>query len=458
MAWSGTTFSLLYNWVSRRDAGLPTKIIDADTMLAQDQDFADGLEACIKHNGDIAASANLPMGGFLHTNVGAATARTNYARVAEVQDCTPLKAASTGGSIDAMTGTLTPAITAYAANMIVTIVAPGSGANTSTTPTINLNSLGAKTLKKHQAAITAGDYSAGDLLMLVYDGTYFDLINPKNTPASVTLDLNTLTTDSTGGATGDFLTFVDVSGANSSDKVTVQDLFTNVFANFTADATGGATGDKLLFSDASESNAAQTVTVDNLLINGLQLLTTDSTGGATADFLAFADASESNVGNKVLVSDFVYNFLNNGTADTTPDPDADHVLTRDNSASGYKKVLIKNLAVHANADGIGYKGAPVVASDSTTSFALTDCGKLWYHTSGSAHTWTIPANASVAFPIGTVILLENESGGGNVTVAITTDTLRWGSSTGSRTLAANGSAAIKKVAATVWRMTGTGIT
>lgn len=189
----------------------------------------------------------------------------------------------------------------------------------------------------------------------------------------------------------------------------------------------------------------------------LNSATTDTTGGATGDFIPFVDVSDSNASNKVAVSDLVYNILNNGTADTSPDPDADHVLTRDNSATAYKKVLIKNLAVSSNADGLGYKGAPVTTKDSDATLALTDAGTTWYHTSASTHTWTIPANGTVAFPVGTIILLENENAGGNVTVAITSDTLRWGSSTGSRTLAANGSAAIKKVASTTWRMTGTNI-
>lgn len=189
----------------------------------------------------------------------------------------------------------------------------------------------------------------------------------------------------------------------------------------------------------------------------LNSATTDATGGATGDFIPFVDVSDGNASNKVAVSDLVYNILNNGTADTSPDPDADHVLTRDNSATAYKKVLIKNLAVSSNADGLGYKGAPVTTQNADATLALTDAGTTWYHTSASTHTWTIPANGTVAFPVGTIILLENENAGGNVTVAITSDTLRWGSSTGSRTLAANGSAAIKKVASTTWRMTGTNI-
>lgn len=106
----------------------------------------------------------------------------------------------------------------------------------------------------------------------------------------------------------------------------------------------------------------------------------------------------------------------------------------------------------------GYMGTPVVTQDSTYTFVLADRGKTYYHTSVTAHSYTIPANGTVAFPIGTIIAIENENGAGNLTLSITTDTLRWSASTGSRTIAANGSAAVKKVASTVWRLVGNGIT
>jgi len=106
---------------------------------------------------------------------------------------------------------------------------------------------------------------------------------------------------------------------------------------------------------------------------------------------------------------------------------------------------------------LGYLGTPLNTQNGTYQFVMADAGKTVYHTSVTAHTYTIPANGTVAFPIGTIIAIENENSGGNVTLAITTDTLRWGASTGSRTIAANGSAAAKKVAATVWRLVGSGI-
>jgi hypothetical protein len=227
--------------------------------------------------------------------------------------------------------------------MKVWVVAPG--ANTVTNPTINVNALGAKTIRKHQGVLAVGDYGSGDILYLVYDGTGFEILNPKNAASTAAIDLNALTTDATGGAAGDFLPFVDVSDANASNKVTVQNLFDNVLSGFTADTTIGGTGDRVIFSDASESNAAQVGTVDNLLINGLQLLTTDATGGATNDLIPFVDASESNAGNKVSVSDLFLNAITNATEDTTPETAADFVVTRDNSAAAYRKVRLDRLGV-----------------------------------------------------------------------------------------------------------------
>lgn len=86
-----------------------------------------------------------------------------------------------GGTVDAMTGTLSPAIASYTAGLRVTTT-PG-GANTVTGPTLNLNSLGAKTIKKRDAsgskvALVAGDYNGSGPFDFEYDGTDFVLLNP----------------------------------------------------------------------------------------------------------------------------------------------------------------------------------------------------------------------------------------------------------------------------------------
>jgi hypothetical protein len=108
-------------------------------------------------------------------------------------------------------------------------------------------------------------------------------------------------------------------------------------------------------------------------------------------------------------------------------------------------------------NAIGYLGSPQIQDFDDYTLVMADAGKHYYHTSATPHALTIPANGSVAYPIGTVISIVNENGAGAITLAITTDTLRWGSLTGPRTIAANGTATLLKVAATVWRLTGEGI-
>lgn len=96
------------------------------------------------------------------------------------------------------------------------------------------------------------------------------------------------------------------------------------------------------------------------------------------------------------------------------------------------------------------------------TLALADAGAVVYHppSDTTARTWTIPANASVAFPIGSVITIDNDIGAGALTIAITSDTLVLvgAGSTGSRTLAAGGQATAVKVTATRWRISGVGLT
>ena len=96
------------------------------------------------------------------------------------------------------------------------------------------------------------------------------------------------------------------------------------------------------------------------------------------------------------------------------------------------------------------------------TLVLADSGKHILHPSAdtTARTFTIPANSSVAFTIGTAVTFINQNGGGVITIAITTDTMRLAGTgtTGSRTLAANGVATAVKITSTEWIISGTGLT
>lgn len=108
--------------------------------------------------------------------------------------------------------------------------------------------------------------------------------------------------------------------------------------------------------------------------------------------------------------------------------------------------------------------APVEQNSQSAAYTLVaaDAGKHILHPSAdtTARTFTIPANASVAYLTGTAITFVNQNGAGVVTIAITTDTMRLAGAgtTGSRTLAANGIATALKVTSTEWIISGTGLT
>jgi len=109
-------------------------------------------------------------------------------------------------------------------------------------------------------------------------------------------------------------------------------------------------------------------------------------------------------------------------------------------------------------NAVGYRNIPQNSRSANYTLVLTDAGKHILHPSAdtTARTFTIPANTSVAFPVGTAVTFINQNGAGNITIAITTNTLRLAGdgSTGSRTLEANGIATAVKVTATEWIISG----
>lgn len=119
--------------------------------------------------------------------------------------------------------------------------------------------------------------------------------------------------------------------------------------------------------------------------------------------------------------------------------------------------------LQAALDAKGAAGIPQNSKSADYTLVLTDANKHIYHPAAdtTARTWTIPNNASVAFPIGTAVTFDNDFGAGAVTIAITTDTLvlvGLTGSTGSRTLASGGQATAIKVTSTLWRISGVGLT
>lgn len=112
---------------------------------------------------------------------------------------------------------------------------------------------------------------------------------------------------------------------------------------------------------------------------------------------------------------------------------------------------------NASASEVGYKGLPQNSQSVDYTLALTDADKN-LHQTGASKTFTIPANASVAFPIGTVLNFTTDNATG-CSIAITTDTLRLAgtATTGTRTLAQYGIATAIKILSTTWLVSGAGL-
>jgi hypothetical protein len=112
-------------------------------------------------------------------------------------------------------------------------------------------------------------------------------------------------------------------------------------------------------------------------------------------------------------------------------------------------------------DAVGFRNIPQNSQSAAYTLVLADAGKHIFHPVGdnNARTFTIPANSSVAYPIGTAITFINMAVA-DVTIAITTDTLTLSpdGTSGSRTLATNGSATCVKITSTEWLISGSGLT
>ena len=129
--------------------------------------------------------------------------------------------------------------------------------------------------------------------------------------------------------------------------------------------------------------------------------------------------------------------------------------------AGGATVQSSNLTIpdDAVATEVGYLNIPQNSQSADYTLLIADRGQHIFHPVGdnNPRTFTIPANASVAYPVGTAVTFVNKIN--VVTVAITSDTLTWAEdgSTGSRALAANGICTALKITTTEWLISGVGL-
>ncbi|MFA6040612.1 MAG: hypothetical protein WC733_03835 [Methylophilus sp.] len=187
-------------------------------------DIATALTQSIAKDGQTVPTANLPMGGFKLTNLASGTAATDSANLGQTQSDATKYLASVAGT-DTITGSLNPAITAYAAGQTFRFVAAAS--NTGAV-TININSLGAKAITKEgTTALAAGDILINALYEIVYDGTQFQLVNSSiDWNGGTVSGATTFSADVTmSGATMKWVKGADVASATALPLITDGNYF-----------------------------------------------------------------------------------------------------------------------------------------------------------------------------------------------------------------------------------------
>ena len=185
MAWSGGVFTRQITalslsgstiWASVAALGRKIRTDDHDN---NDTDLANGINACLVKDGTNAATGNLDLGGYVYTNASTTvSARHNLVPVAVLQDGDVVYAGLATGTANALTLTLSPAVTALVDGMQVRFRAASS--NTSSTVTANLNTLGnTNIVNADGSALVAGNIKSGGLYQITYSSgdTSWHLMN-----------------------------------------------------------------------------------------------------------------------------------------------------------------------------------------------------------------------------------------------------------------------------------------
>lgn len=222
----------------------------AATVNANFSDIATALTARVTRNGSGSMSGNLAMGTNRVTGMGSGTARTDAASVAQVQDSAPLWGGTAGGTADALTLTITPAIAAYAAGQVFRFIS--ASANTGAA-TMAVSGLSAKNIRKGtgSTALDADDIPSSAMIEIAYDGTQFILLNVSRTEVQARAAIAAAPLPATASGVGQFASLTASSG---DPLVLPADGSWVYFALSTIAATGAVTG-----SSSSRANGGSTI-------------------------------------------------------------------------------------------------------------------------------------------------------------------------------------------------------
>jgi len=258
-------------------------VISSTAFNALTSDLATGLSTAITKDGQTTVTANIPLAGFKITGLGAATVGTDAVQYGQIQSNTD-KLVTVSGT-DTLTGSVTPALTAYAAGNLFSFVV----ANTNTgAVTINIDGVGSKAITRTgSTALVAGDMVAGEVVLIEYDGTRFQLLNPNsytNLVVSGTLTYGGVTL--TNAVTGTGKMMLDTSPTVNNPTVTnyVESVVAigTVTTTNTLSLTNGTVQTATLTASTACTFTMPTATAGKSFV--MMLKQAASTGNGTATF------------------------------------------------------------------------------------------------------------------------------------------------------------------------------
>lgn len=171
-----------------------TNIVAAD-MNSNLSDIAAALTQSVSKDGQTTMTGALSMGSQRITSLGTATAATDAINLTQTR-AEAFNYATSGGSANAQTLALTPALTAQAAGTRVKFKAGFT--NTGAT-TMNIDSLGALAIQSAGAALTGGEIVVNGIYELVHDGTQYQLTGASGA-SKAGVQANTYSYATSGGA------------------------------------------------------------------------------------------------------------------------------------------------------------------------------------------------------------------------------------------------------------------
>ena len=151
-------------------------VISSTAFNALTSDLATGLTTALTKDGQSTPTANISLGSYKITNLAAATLAADAVRFSQLQNFSTNTLITVAGT-DTITGTVTPSLTAYTAGQIFSFVA---AATNTTAVTLNIDGVGVKSVTRAgTTALAAGDILTGQVAIVEYDGTQFQLLDPN---------------------------------------------------------------------------------------------------------------------------------------------------------------------------------------------------------------------------------------------------------------------------------------